>query len=133
MEDDNEAKHWFVRRQPRPLNQTYVDQVDEVFRNRWRTLLSVDDLVDDVFTKLTDAKLLENTIALYTSDHGYHLGNYGLPLDKRMPYDTGMIEIMHLNPNHFKKLNFSSSFLFTCSEYTGQFWPWSTRQASPMH
>ena len=91
MEDDNEAKHWFVRRQPRPLNQTYVDQVDEVFRNRWRTLLSVDDLVDDVFTKLTDDKLLENTIALYTSDHGYHLGNYGLPLDKRMPYDTGMI------------------------------------------
>ena len=67
----------------------YSNQVDEVFRNRWRTLISVDDLVENVFTKLSDENLLENTIALYTSDHGYHLGNYGLPLDKRMPYDTG--------------------------------------------
>ena len=39
------AKHWFVRRQPRPLNETFIDMVDDVFRNRWRTLLSVDDMV----------------------------------------------------------------------------------------
>ena len=89
MEDDNEAKHWFVRRQPRPLNNTFIEKVDEVFRNRWRTLLSVDDLVDDIFNKLSETDLLDDTLALYTSDHGYHLGNYGLPLDKRMPYDTG--------------------------------------------
>jgi len=88
VEEDNQAKHWFVTRQPRPLNSTYINQVDEVFRNRWRTLLSVDDLVDNIFNKLSETELLDNTVALYTSDHGYHLGNYGLPLDKRMPYDT---------------------------------------------
>ena len=31
---------------------------------------------------------MENTITMYTSDHGYHLGTYGLPLDKRQPYET---------------------------------------------
>ena len=43
------AKHWFVRRQPRPLNETFIDMVDDVFRNRWRTLLSVDDMVLTLF------------------------------------------------------------------------------------
>ena len=67
-----------------------IDKVDEIFRNRWRTLLSVDDLVDSVLGRLSSMSgLLEKTVVIFTSDHGYHLGNYGLPLDKRMPYDTG--------------------------------------------
>ena len=98
------AKHWFVRRQPRPLNETFIDMVDDVFRNRWRTLLSVDDMVkaqkfyfiffifrkkktffflfgqvNDVMTYLQDNEMLENTIVMYTSDHGYHLGRYIFP------------------------------------------------------
>ena len=73
----------------RPLNSTLVSKVDEVFRNRWRTLLSVDDIVDEILQSLSDRNLLQKTVVIFTSDHGYHLGNYGLPLDKRMPYDTG--------------------------------------------
>ena len=73
----------------RPLNSTLVSKVDEVFRNRWRTLLSVDDMVDEILQSLSDRNLLQKTVVIFTSDHGYHLGNYGLPLDKRMPYDTG--------------------------------------------
>ena len=73
----------------RPLNSTLVSKVDEVFRNRWRTLLSVDDMVDEILQCLSNRNLLQKTVVIFTSDHGYHLGNYGLPLDKRMPYDTG--------------------------------------------
>jgi N-acetylglucosamine-6-sulfatase len=43
-----------------------------------------------VLQSLSDSNLLEKTVVIFTSDHGYHMGNYGLPLDKRMPYDTGM-------------------------------------------
>ena len=94
-----------MRRQPRPLNETFIDMVDDVFRNRWRTLLSVDDMVkaqkilfefiflifrkgtlsflfgqvNDVMTYLQDNEMLENTIVMYTSDHGYHLGRYIFP------------------------------------------------------
>ena len=62
--------------------------MDEIFRNRWRTLLSVDDMVDNIMTFLHENDMLENTVAMFTSDHGYHLGTFGLPLDKRMPYET---------------------------------------------
>ena len=64
-----------------------VNKVDEVFRNRWRTLLSVDVMVEKVVHALEQYKLLDNTYILLTSDHGYHLGQFGMPLDKRLPYD----------------------------------------------
>jgi arylsulfatase A-like enzyme len=45
-----------------------------VFYNRWRTLLSVDDLVENVVTALIKADLLNETYLFFMSDHGYHLG-----------------------------------------------------------
>ena len=43
---------------------------------RWRTLLSVDDLVEQVIEVLDKRQLLENTFIIYTSDNGYHLGDW---------------------------------------------------------
>ena len=45
-----DSKHWFVR-QGGPLSEAALAEVDEVFRNRWRTLLSVDDLVEGVVAR----------------------------------------------------------------------------------
>ena len=114
VEDPSEAKHWLVRRQPRPLNSTFVNQIDEVFRNRWRTLLSVDDVVDSVMTYLDSENMLENTVAIYTSDHGYHLGTYGLPLDKRMPYDTDIrVPLLIRGPDITNDLNQPANVVIT--------------------
>lgn len=41
---------------------------------RWRTLLSVDDLVEKVVKKLEAQGELENTYIFFTSDNGYHTG-----------------------------------------------------------
>ncbi len=38
-------------------------------RNRWRTLLSVDDLVEGVVGALQEANVLDHTYVLYSSDH----------------------------------------------------------------
>ncbi|KAH8050400.1 sulfuric ester hydrolase [Aureococcus anophagefferens] len=53
--------------------------------DRWRTLMSVDDLVAGIFDALGDA--LEDTFVFYTSDHGYSLGELNLNWDKRHVYD----------------------------------------------
>ena len=58
------------------LSSSAVVEVDKVFRNRWRTLLSVDDMVEGLVTRLEQENLINNTYIMYTSDHGYHLGEH---------------------------------------------------------
>ena len=43
---------------------------------RWRTLLSVDDLVEKVVKRLEVRGELENTYVIFTSDNGYHTGTH---------------------------------------------------------
>ncbi|KAK3728850.1 hypothetical protein QZH41_020225 [Actinostola sp. cb2023] len=80
-------KHWLIRHTPNPMASSSIEYSDDVFRNRLRTLLSVDDLVEQVITTLTKIKQLENTYIIYTSDNGYHLGQFSLPIDKRQLYE----------------------------------------------
>ena len=90
VENAEHKKHWFVRTRPRPLPEKVLAEVDEVFRNRWRTLLSVDDLVDGVMKRLEDLGVLDETFVVFTSDHGFHLGQFGLAVDKRQMYETDL-------------------------------------------
>ena len=55
-----------------------------IYRDRQRTLLSVDDLVENLLSKIPD---LDNTYVIFSSDHGYHLGQFGMPIEKRQPYE----------------------------------------------
>ena len=41
---------------------------------RWRTLLSVDDMVENVYNILKRKGMLDNTYIFFSSDNGYHLG-----------------------------------------------------------
>ncbi|KAB7507689.1 Extracellular sulfatase Sulf-1 [Armadillidium nasatum] len=83
----NENKNWFVMQGEQPLRQEVVDEIHEIYRNRLRTLLSVDDLVESVISKLEERGFLDNTYVFFTSDHGYHLGQFSMPRDKREPYE----------------------------------------------
>ncbi|CAG0916669.1 unnamed protein product [Notodromas monacha] len=85
--DNVDDKHWLLRQGPHPLPAGVVDEVDEFFRDRWRSLLSVDDLVSDVYNSLAEKGMIDNTFIVFTSDHGYHLGQFSQPIDKRQPYE----------------------------------------------
>lgn len=58
-----------------------------VFKNRWRTLLSVDDLIADVIGKVEELGQLDNTYFFFSSDHGFQLGQFNIPMDKRHVYE----------------------------------------------
>jgi arylsulfatase A-like enzyme len=57
----------------------------ETKTGQYRTLMSVDRLVDDVMTRLQDRGEADNTIAFFLSDNGFLWGEHGLT-NKRMPY-----------------------------------------------
>lgn len=80
-------KHWLIRNTPHPMKDSSINASDSIFRNRWRTLLSVDDLVDQVVQALDKGKHLKNTYIIFSSDNGFHLGQFSLPQDKRQLYE----------------------------------------------
>lgn len=71
-----------------PFDALTTAGIDTHFRNRQRTLMSVDDYVRDIFRTLEAAGVSSNTYVLASSDHGYHLGEWGLPFEKSTPYET---------------------------------------------
>lgn len=49
--------------------------------------MSVDDLIDDVVQLTEDLGVADNTYFLYSSDHGFQLGEFNILIDKRQHYD----------------------------------------------
>ena len=69
------------------MSNTSIQWADNAFRNRWRTLKSVDDLVENVYKALNKTGVLNETYIIFSSDHGYHTGQFSLPYDKRQMYE----------------------------------------------
>ncbi|ELW61958.1 N-acetylglucosamine-6-sulfatase [Tupaia chinensis] len=80
-------KHWLIRQAKTPMTNSSIQFLDNAFRKRWQTLLSVDDLVEKLIKRLEFTGELNNTYIFYTSDNGYHTGQFSLPIDKRQLYE----------------------------------------------
>jgi arylsulfatase A-like enzyme len=71
-------------------------QAQRVRRPQLRTLMSVDDMVDDVMSTLRDLDELSDTLVIFTSDNGYVWGDhraggdYGTAGQKRYPYTSSV-------------------------------------------
>lgn len=81
-------KHWLVRMPPAPLTADIVDRIDHYYRSRWQTLLAVDDMIEAIVGRLQQLQLYDSTYVILASDHGFHLGQFSMPYDKRQPYET---------------------------------------------
>ena len=81
------GKHWAIEQNP-AMDAFTAAGVDLHFRNRQRSLMSLDDYVRDVFATLEAAGVLDNTYVFATSDHGYHLGSFRIPFEKSTTYDV---------------------------------------------
>lgn len=69
------------------LNSTVVDYLQEYYRQRLRTLQSVDELVEQVAERVDKLGISDNTYIIYTSDNGFHVGQHRMPPGKSTAYE----------------------------------------------
>jgi N-acetylglucosamine-6-sulfatase len=60
---------------------------DETIRNRLRMLMAVEEGVGSILKTLADARQLDHTLVVFTSDHGYFYGEHGLSVERRLAYE----------------------------------------------
>ena len=79
--------HPLLATQPE-LDENALAHIDLHFRDRLGTLLSIDDMVAGVVATIDQLQLAQHTYIMFTSDHGYHLGQFRIPDEKIEPYET---------------------------------------------
>jgi arylsulfatase A-like enzyme len=72
--DEVSGVSW-VRTLPK-LNDTELMYMDDYYRGRLRSLQPIDELVEQVVKRLTDAGQLDNTYIIFTSDNGFAMGTH---------------------------------------------------------
>jgi N-acetylglucosamine-6-sulfatase len=63
---------------------------DETIRNRLRVLMAVDEGVGRIFEALEQTGKRDETLVIFTSDHGYFYGEHGLSVERRLAYEESI-------------------------------------------
>jgi N-acetylglucosamine-6-sulfatase len=82
---DSTAPDWLRKLQP--LGSKKIDLIDNIFRNRLRCILSIDEMLGNIRKLLNQSGLSSRTYIFFSSDNGYHLGDYAMVQGKQTPFD----------------------------------------------
>ncbi|WP_344855744.1 sulfatase [Planomonospora alba] len=88
-QEDLSAEPRWLRGRKR-LTPRRIEKIDEMYRDRLRAMLGVDDLVGSLVRALRAAGKLEDTYLFFGSDNGFHLGQHRLPQGKTTPFDESI-------------------------------------------
>jgi arylsulfatase A-like enzyme len=82
---DSTAPNWMKVLQP--LGEKQINRIDEIFRNRLRCVMSIDEMLGSIRKVLKETGQSGNTYIFFSSDNGYHLGDYSMFQGKQTPFD----------------------------------------------
>lgn len=71
-----------------PLSDADKAKIDRNFRQRAQTLLAIDKMIGDLQTAVAAIGQQDNTYFIFSSDNGFHMGEYRLMPGKMTAYDT---------------------------------------------
>ena len=71
------------------IGQTTITD-NATIRDRMRMLAAIDEGVSQLFDALEETNQLEETVIVFTSDHGYWNGEHGLSIERRLAYEEGI-------------------------------------------
>jgi arylsulfatase A-like enzyme len=80
------APRWLISHPA--LTQEAMDAIDGDFRKRAQSVLAVDKMIDDLQAAVAEIGQEKNTYFVFSSDNGYHMGEYRLMPGKQTAYDT---------------------------------------------
>jgi N-acetylglucosamine-6-sulfatase len=77
---------------PEPAEPRYGrgKEKNNIYLDHHRCLSSVDEGVGMIFDILEQKNELDNTLIIFASDNGFHFGEHGLFMDKRVPYEESL-------------------------------------------
>jgi arylsulfatase A-like enzyme len=95
---DKHAPDW-MRDVPK-LTPNDEDLMDADYRLRAQSVRAIDKMIYDVRATLASAGLDKDTYVFFTSDNGFHMGEYSFPPGKMAPFDTDIhVPLVIAGPN----------------------------------
>jgi arylsulfatase A-like enzyme len=71
-----------------PLRPRQIAKIDELFRLRAQSVQAVDNMIGQLEARLTADGVADNTYIVFSSDNGFHMGDYRLMPGKMTAFDT---------------------------------------------
>jgi len=71
----------------KPLTRDEIISFNELYRNRLRSMVAVDEMVGSLVATLRETGELSSTYVVFTSDNGVHAGQHRLREGKRLAYE----------------------------------------------
>jgi len=85
-EEDVADKPERIRNDPM-LDHTAIENLDELYRQRVRSMQAVDEMIARLLATLDEIGQIDNTFIIFTSDNGYHLGQHRMMTGKGTAYE----------------------------------------------
>jgi N-acetylglucosamine-6-sulfatase len=70
------------------LTELQIDRIDGDHRKRAQSVQAIDRMIGSLRATLARAGVADKTMIVFTSDNGYHMGEYAIPAGKQTAFDT---------------------------------------------